>query len=396
MGVATGNPITNIERLLSKRSLGVQASGIRRIFDLAASLKDPIDLSIGQPDFPTPAPMKQAAIRAIEEDRNGYTVTQGIRELNDRVRALVQDDVGWGADSDDVSAIISSGTLGALNLAFLALLDEGDEVIVPDPFFVAYPHLVELLGGKAVRCETYPDFRMNTERVEPLITSRTKAVLVNSPSNPAGVVLTRDECADLLNLCREKGVILISDEIYDEFTYEDAREPGLTRAPSPARLPDSLENVLLVRGFGKTYGCTGWRMGFAAGHQRLINEMAKCQQYTFVCSPSIAQWGCLESFACDPAETVRRFQKRRDLVVERLGEVTEVARPGGAFFVFPEVPERLGLTGQQFCEQAIAKSVLTIPSGVFSSRDTHFRISYAVAEEKLQQGLDILVDMMKS
>ena len=225
---------------ISARARSVDVSGIRRIFELGAQLTDPINLSIGQPDFPVPDALKRAAIDAIENNRNGYTLTQGIPELRQRIGAHLKTDLGWDAPSDDVGVMVTGGTSGALFLAAMALLDEGDECIIPDPYFVLYPNLASLTGAKAVLCDTYPDFRMTAERVEPLITARTKFVLFNSPGNPSGVVPTNEECRELLELCRAKGVILLSDEIYDEFVYSDALEPSPSgeagaRCPSPGR-----------------------------------------------------------------------------------------------------------------------------------------------------------------
>jgi aspartate/methionine/tyrosine aminotransferase len=201
----------------------------------------------------------------------------------------------------------------------------------------------------------------------------------------------------LLDLCRRKNILLISDEIYDAFTYADAREPtpGGPRCPSPARFPEAEANVLLVRGFGKTYGCTGWRLGYAAGPRRIIEEMTKLQQYTYVCAPAPLQWGVLPALDVDMEPYVTAYQRRRDRVVERLAAVTELATPGGAFYAFPKVPTRLGLTASQFIERCLERSLLVIPGNVFSARDTHFRLSYATNEQQLERGLDVLVELMK-
>lgn len=381
----------------SDRAMAIDASGIRRIFHLGASLTDPINLSIGQPDFPVPDPIKQAAIDAIERDRNGYTLTQGIPELQHAIATHLKADLGWDIPRGDASTVVTGGTSGALLLTALATLGPGDEAIIPDPYFVLYPALPTLCGAKAVLCDTYPDFRMTAERVEPLITERTKFVLVCSPSNPCGVVNSRQECRDLLDLCRRKNVLLISDEIYDEFTFPEFHdaEAGRRQAPSPARFPGANEDVLVVRGFGKTYGCTGWRMGYVAGPPALVEQITKMQQYTFVCAPSIAQWGCVAAFGVDQSETVLRYQKRRDMVLEALRRHTTVATPGGAYYVFPEVPKSLGITAQQFVERAIERNVLTIPGNVFSTRDTHLRISYATDEARLARGVEILCDLMQ-
>jgi len=377
----------DLQAMISARARSIDASGIRRVFELGSRLEDPVNLSIGQPDFPVPDAIKRATADAIAADRNGYTLTQGAPELLDSVRRRLQADVGWSFEEQGL--IITSGTSGALLLAFLALLDPGDEVIVGDPFFVIYPALAEISGASCVLCDTYPDFRLTAARAEPLITSRTKALLVNSPGNPSGVVLSQSELSDLVDLCAARGILLISDEIYDEFTYAESRENGA--CPSPARLSD---DVLLVRGFGKTYGCTGWRMGYAAGRPALIEQMTKLQQYTFVCAPAMAQVGLAGAFDVDMRGHVATYQARRDRVVEALSSVTSVTFPGGAFYAFVEIPERLGLTGTAFAEEAIDRNLLVIPGKVFSQRDTHVRLSFAVADDRLGEGLAILREML--
>lgn len=384
----------DVSRLICDRAHAIDASGIRRVFELGASISDPINLSIGQPDFPVPDAIKRAAADAVHGDRNGYTLTQGIPHLRERIWRWLGDDIGW--TSDRAELLLTSGTSGALVLAFQVLIGPGDEAIIPDPYFVMYPHLATMCHGRAVRCDTYPDFRMTAERVEPLITDRTKLVLFNSPSNPAGVVATEAECRDLLDLCRSRNVLLISDEIYDQFTYSESRthrQPrGELACPSPARFEGSEDAVLLVRGFGKTYGVTGWRMGYAAGPPELMQHMGKLQQYTFVCPPSPAQWGCLAAMDVDMTAHINEYESRRDLVVERLSAVTEVATAGGAFYAFPRAPE--GMTGTEFVERCIERKVLVIPGSVFSDRDTHFRLSFATSKDSLTRGLDVLVDLM--
>ncbi len=388
----------SLSSLISERSNAIDASGIRRIFALAATLDDPINLSIGQPDFPVPDAIKHAAISAIDNNLNGYTPTQGLPSLLAKVNAWLKTDLGWDAQTVNTPghegpvSFITSGTSGALMLA----------CIIPDPYFVAYPHMATLCGATAVPVDTYPDFRLTAERVAEKITDKTKFVLFNTPSNPAGVVPDREECAKLRELCRSRGVLLISDEIYDEFAFSDATtdhatgNPAMARCPSPARLPGAHEDTLLIRGFGKTYGCTGWRLGYAAGPGSIIEQMAKLQQYTFVCAPSPLQAGVEACFETSMSEHVREYESRRDLVLEKLAGLTEIATPGGAFYAFIKVPEHLGLTGAQFTEKAIERKLLVIPGGAFSSRDTHFRISFATRRDKLSQGLDILAELMES
>jgi len=380
-----------IERLLSVRSRSIDSSGIRKVFDLGTKMQDPINLSIGQPDFPVSEAMKEAAIAAIRENKNGYTVTQGIPQLLAAVRQRLEHDfgAGWSTTNENLSAVITSGTSGGILLALMSLLDAGDEFISPDPYFVMYPQVGKLLSAHCVLCDTYPDFRMTAARVEPLITERTKAVLLNSPSNPCGTVLTAKEIAELVQLCERRGVLLISDEIYDEFCFNDARENGL--CPSPGRISN---NCLIIRGFGKTHGCTGWRLGYAAGPTPLIQEMAKLQQSTFVCAPSPLQWGVVPSFQEDLSSVLKEYEGRRQMVLDAFSGVANVARPGGAFYAFVEVPPQLNLSASHFVEQAIAKRVLIIPGSVFSHRDTHFRLSFAASRPKLAEGLGILRELM--
>lgn len=391
----------DIDRLISDRAQALDASGIRRVFELGAKLKDPINLSIGQPDFPVPDEVKRGAIEAIEQDLNGYTMTQGIGALRTACGRHVAADVGWpdistSEGGEQLGLMITSGTSGALFLMMMALLSAGDEIVIPDPYFVAYPHMATFAGGKAVRCDTYPDFRMTAERIEPLIGPRTKAVLLNSPGNPTGVVLKQDECRDVLELCRSRGVLLVSDEIYDEFCFDDARENFASgrKCPSPCREAGSHEDVVLIRGFGKTYGCTGWRMGYVAGPHAIVNQMAKLQQYSYVCAPSPLQHGCIQTFNVSMARELARYAERRDMVVGELSKVTEVFRPGGAFYAFVKAPD--GQTGQQFFERAVEESVLVIPGNVFSDRDTHFRVSFATRMESLGRGVEVLVRLLGS
>lgn len=377
------SPALDPAALVADRSLAIDTSGIRRAFELGATLTNPANLSIGQPDFPVPEVIKQRTIDAIREDHNGYTLTQGAPALREAIARHLAEDVGWTVGEDGCDLMVTSGTSGALLLACMALLNPGDEIVMPDPYFVVYPALAGLCGARAVYCDVHPDMRMTAERIEACLTDRTKIVLLNSPANPSGVVLEEAEVERVAKLCAERGVVLLSDEIYDAFTYADAREGG--RCPSPAR-HDS--NVLLVRGFGKTYGCTGWRLGWAAGPAWLIGEMRKLQQYTFVCAPSMAQIGAAAAFEVDMEPIIEAYARRRDMVLEALGDLAVIPKPGGAFYAYLEVPERLGLDAEGFFQRALEKNVIVIPGSVFSRRATHVRISYAAPEEMLARGLD--------
>lgn len=396
----------SVHRPLSARAVTVRESMIRRIFEEAREIRDPINLTLGQPDFPAPEAIKRAAIAAIENDRNGYTSNRGDDALLARIAAHLRADVGWDAATgpttapDSPAVMVVSGTTGALVLAALCLLDADDEIIIPDPHFPLYANLAELCGARALPCDTYPDFRLTAERVEPLITARTRAVLLNTPANPTGVVSTERECRDLLDLCRRHRIFLISDEIYDAFTYPECRTArragtGEPCCPSPARFPQAWDTVLLIRGFGKTCGVTGWRLGYAAGPAHLIEAMVRLHQHVYICAPTPLQHGIRAAFDVDMSAVIERFSRRRELVCTTLGPVTELVRPGGAFYAFVPVPPRLGMTATQFKEAARARRVLIVPGVAFSARDSHFRLSYAVDDARLAEGLAILADLMR-
>ncbi len=361
------------ESWLSERCGAVEVSGVRRVFELGRSLKNPINLSIGQPHFDVPEPVKAAAKAAIDAGHNGYTVTQGIPELLAAMRADVEARFpGQGRD-----VLVTSGTSGGLLLAMLATVNPGDEIVTADPYFVAYPNLATITGGKLVTVDTYPDFRLDLNRLEAAFTPRTKVVLLSTPSNPTGAVIDADTQRQLAELCRARGVLLVSDEIYRAFHYD-----------TPPHSPASHDpNVVVIEGFGKTYGMTGWRLGWAHGPKRLIQEMAKFQQFTFVCAPSVVQHAGVAAMGYDTAGIVADYRRKRDLLVNGLRGDYEFAVPGGAFYLFPKAPWG---TGTEFVSEAVQHNLLVIPGGTFSRRDTHLRISYAATDETLHRGIEIL------
>jgi aspartate/methionine/tyrosine aminotransferase len=361
---------------LADRTAQFDSSGIRKVFDLAAKMQNPINLSIGQPDFPVPDPIKQAAIDAINADRNGYSQTQGIPDLRQRLQAMVDEQYG----QSDRRVLVTSGTSGSLVLAMLALVNPGDEVIIFDPYFVMYPALVAMVGGKAVYVDTYPDFRIDIEKVAAAITSRTKLILFNSPANPTGVVAGPDEARALAELAAKHNVVLLSDEIYRLFCYD-------APLPSPATWN---HDTIVVDGFSKSYGVTGWRLGWVHGPSAIIDKMTMLQQYTFVCAPHPLQWAAIAALDVDMSGHAADYSRRRNLILHGLRDAGyEVAPSAGAFYVFPKVPEGRG-TGQEFVAKAIENELLVIPGGIFSQRDTHFRISYAAGNDAINRGLEVL------
>lgn len=358
---------------ISQRAHAIDASGIRKVFDLAASLKNPINLSIGQPHYDTPEAVKDALCRAVRDGRNAYSPTQGIGPLRERLQRDVDAEYGH----PDRKVFVTSGTSGGLMLSLAALVDPGDEVIVFDPYFVMYKHLVTLFGGTTVLIDTYPDFDVDLDQVAAAITPRTKAILCNSPANPTGAVLSEDTVRGLAELARNENVCLISDEIYRAFCYD---EPFA----SPATWNDQ---TLVIDGFSKAWSMTGLRCGWAHGPAELIEQMIKIQQYTFVCSPHPVQWSALAALDVDVSGHVDDYRRKRDFLAERLKEDYDLRGAGGAFYLFLKAPWG---TATEFVEAALQENLLVIPGNVFSEHDTHIRISYAADDQTLELGADAL------
>jgi len=365
--------------LLAKRTSRVDSSGIRRVFELARSMKDPINLSIGQPDFDVPDNVKSAAFEAIETGHNSYTPTNGIVPLREQL--IVDEKAFTGRDYRLEQMLITSGVSGGLFLSLLALVEEGDEVIIPDPYFVMYKHLVNLNGGTAVYLDTYDDgFTIDADKLAALITPRTKILLLNSPGNPTGRIFDENQLRTIATVCDKHGVLIISDEIYRDFAYTSMQS-----------IAAFTENCLVLAGHSKSFGMTGWRLGYAAGPIEIIDAMAMMQQYSFVCAPSVAQQAALACPNTDMSQQLASYAVKRDLMHEALSGSFEVGAADGAFYLFAKAPE--GFTGDSFTELAIENNVLVIPGSVFSERDSHFRICYTVPNEKLKQGAEILCSL---
>jgi aspartate aminotransferase/aminotransferase len=358
---------------IADRTRAFDSSGIRKVFDLAAKMKDPINLSIGQPDFDVPEEVKAACVDAIQSGKNSYALTQGMPVLREKLQARIDAEYRHA----DRKVFVSSGTSGGLALAMWSLVNPGDEVLIFDPYFVMYTSLTQLVGGVPVLIDTYPDFRIDLKKVAAAITPRTKLILLNSPGNPTGVVASEAEVRGLAELAAERNIALLSDEIYSQFCYD---------APlaSPAKHND---RTIVIDGFSKSHAMTGWRLGYVHGPSEVIDTMLKLQQYTFVCAPQPVQWAGAVAMEVDMTSHVNEYRRKRDKLIAGLKDQYELTTPGGAFYVFPKAPRG---SGSEFVTQAIENNLLIIPGNIFSRRDTHFRISYAASDATIERGIEAL------
>jgi aspartate/methionine/tyrosine aminotransferase len=363
--------------LLSDRVMSVRPSGVRKIFDLANKVKNPINLSIGEPDFDIPDPVKEEGIKWIRAGFNKYTPSGGIPELREKILLHLNK---LGITCDDV--VITPGVTGGLLLALMVTLNPLDEVIIPDPYFVLYEYQVLLLGGKPVFVDTYPDFALKEEALREAITDRTKIILINSPNNPTGTVSSHEELEIVARVAREKNILVFSDDIYDRFVYDN----GMDRS----YLGGIYDKTLTFGGFSKTWSMTGWRLGFVAGPREIIQCMVTMQQYVFSSVNSFAQKAALTALDYNTDALIEGYRRKRDLIYEGLKDKYNVVKPKGAYFIFPEAPDG---DGDAFVERALENNLFIIPGSVFSRKKTNVRISFAASEATLAKGIEILRKM---
>ena len=371
---------------LSQAVASVPASGIRRFFDLVAEMDDVISLGVGEPDFVTPWPIREAAIRSLEAGVTNYTSNYGLLELRQEIAKKTIERTGATYDPAR-EILVTVGVSEALDTAFRALLDPGDEVLVPEPCYVSYVPCVHFAGGRAVAVPTRAatGFRVQADEMESRITPRTKAVLLSFPSNPTGATMDREGLQALVDIARKHDLYILSDEIYDRLAYD---APHI----SVASLPGARERTILLNGFSKAYAMTGWRIGYACAPAPVIEMMMKIHQYTMLCAPITAQIAAIEALRhaeADTREMAADYDRRRRLFVGGLNALgLDCPLPGGAFYAFPSVA-RTGLSAEVFAERLLREQrVLVVPGPVFGEGGVgHVRCCYATATEKLEEAL---------
>lgn len=374
------------ESYLSSRVRNLRPSGIRRFFDIAATMKDVISLGIGEPDFTTPQAILEAGVASLRKGETHYTSNAGISELRKALSKHLEKLYGVHFDPD-TEIVITVGGSEALYLAFTALLDPGDEVIVVTPCFVSYQGGVLLAGGVPVEVPSRmeDDFQLDLQAVRAAITPRTKAILIGYPCNPTGAVASREKLAELVKIAEEHDLIVLSDEIYDQLVY------NFQHVCVPA-LPGARGRTILLGGFSKDYAMTGWRIGYAAGPAALISGLVRIHQYTIMSAPTTAQYAAVVGLVeCDEdvAEMREEYNRRRLLIVNGLNKIgLPTFEPRGAFYAFPKVSVT-GLDDETFANRLLEEEhVAVVPGNSFGAGGEGFvRCSYATAYEKIEEAL---------
>ncbi|KYC80574.1 aminotransferase [Bacillus licheniformis] len=371
---------------ISKAAQQIKPSGIRKFFDLASTMEGVISLGVGEPDFVTAWNVREASILSLEQGYTSYTANAGLLSLRKEIGAYLNKRFHLDYAPDD-ELIVTVGASQALDIAVRAILDPGEEVLIPEPCFVAYEALVSLAGGKAVHIHTNAErgFKASAADFEAVLTERTKAIILCTPSNPTGSVYSKKELEEIAAFAEKHDLIVIADEIYAELTYDEAYT-------SFAEIAGMKKRTILISGFSKGFAMTGWRLGYVAAPAYLRDPMLKIHQYSMMCAPSMAQFAAEEALknGLEDVEKMKKsYRRRRNVFVDSLNEIgLDCHQPGGAFYAFPSV-KKTGMSSEQFAEELlISEKVAVVPGNVFGpSGEGYIRCSYASSLEQLQEAL---------
>lgn len=364
---------------INKRVKAMNVSGVRKMFELASKMKNPIDLSLGLPDFDVPEVVKEEAIKSIKNGLNRYTSTTGIKELKQKILEKLKKENNIIADEEQI--IVTSAGSGALSIIFTTIINEGDEIIVVEPYFVAYKELIIQNGGIPIYAKTKEDFSLDLESLKNKINNKTKAIVINSPNNPSGKVYSKEELKKLADIARKSDILVISDEIYEKFCYDKKH----------FSIGSIYKNTITINGFSKSHAMTGWRVGYVIGPKEIIREAIKVQQFNFVCAPTPFQYAAIKALECDVSDHVKKYKAKRDIIYKGLKNNYKLIQPEGAFYAFLKYP----YTPERFMDNCLKNNLLIVPGTAFSRSDTHFRISFANKNETLRKAVEILNRIVK-
>ena len=365
----------------------IPPSGIRRFFDIVAEMSGVISLGVGEPDFVTPWHIRESCVHGLQRGYTSYTSNYGLLELRQEITRMIETDYGV-TYNPKCEALVTVGVSEALDLAMRAILSPGDEVLVPEPCYVSYQACVTLAGGTpvSVSCTRENEFRVTVDQLAAAVTPRTKALLIGYPNNPTGAVMPREALAAIAQFAEKHDLIVISDEIYANLTYDGEHTCF-------ASLPGMRDRTILLNGFSKAYAMTGWRIGYALGNEDFIAAMTKIHQFTMLCAPITAQIAAVEALQQgrpSRERMVAEYDKRRRLMVEGFRNMgLDCFEPKGAFYVFPSI-QNTGLTSLEFAEKLLhAEKVALVPGNAFGAcGEGYIRCSYAASSKNLTEALD--------
>ena len=372
----------------------IPPSGIRRFFDIVAEMSGVISLGVGEPDFVTPWHIRESCVHGLQRGYTSYTSNYGLLELRQEITRMIETDYGV-TYNPKCEALVTVGVSEALDLAMRAILSPGDEVLVPEPCYVSYQACVTLAGGTpvSVSCTRENEFRVTVDQLAAAVTPRTKALLIGYPNNPTGAVMPREALAAIAQFAEQHDLIVISDEIYANLTYDGEHTCF-------ASLPGMRDRTILLNGFSKAYAMTGWRIGYALGNEDFIAAMTKIHQFTMLCAPITAQIAAVEALQQgrpSRERMVAEYDKRRRLMVEGFRNMgLDCFEPKGAFYVFPSI-QNTGLTSLEFAEKLLhAEKVALVPGNAFGAcGECYIRCSYAASSKNLSEALDRIARFVK-
>jgi len=384
----------NTDKYISNVVKSIPPSGIRKFFDLVTNSKDIISLGVGEPDFVTPWKIRKEGINALDRGSTTYTSNLGLPELRMAISYFLKTHYNLAYDPEK-EIMVTIGASEAIDLALRALLNDGDEVLVPEPSYVSYAPCVTLTRGIPVFVPTDEknNFILTPDDLKSKITSKTKALILPYPNNPTGAIMKKEELEEIVNIIIEHDLIVISDEIYSELTYEG-------RHVSIASLPGMKERTILINGFSKAFAMTGWRLGYIAAEHGFIEAMNKIHQYTTICAPITAQYAAIKGiYQCeeDIVKMRETYDKRRKFIVNGFREIGfDCFEPKGAFYIFPSI-KKTGMTSQEFCEKLLKEEkVAVVPGDAFGpSGEGFIRVSYAYSIDKIARALERIKNFAK-
>ena len=386
----------NFNQLFNHTLTDLPASGIRKLFDIAATMDHVISLGIGEPDFPTPWHIRNTAIQTLEKSRTKYTANAGIAELREEISSYLHRRFQLPY-RPETQILVTVGGSEAIDLAMRTFIEPGDEVIVPFPSFVCYGPLAALCGAKVVpiHMRSEDQFKLTPELLKNAITEKTKLLVLPFPNNPTGAIMEREDLEAIATVLRDTKILVISDEIYGELNYTD------TRHVSIAELPGMKERTILINGFSKTYSMTGWRLGYACAEPEIIAQMTKLHQYAIMCAPTTSQFAAIEALrnGDDDVSAMRQeYNYRRRFIVNGFNKLGLTCfEPLGAFYCFPSI-KRTGMSSEHFCDELLRREkVAIVPGSAFGSSGEGFvRVSYAYSIEHIKKALEAIGHFLDS